>query len=156
MRKLTAALLVGLAIVTTSCATRTPGPGSTPTEGPPAPVDDPWPGRYRYVSTQVTQAGQPRALVGVAYIELDLTTVGSVSVYAGCNILSTPVRLNGARMWVGEVSSTKKACLPDLMAQDDWLRMFLEADPSVPSAGVVLVLQSADVVITLEADLSPS
>ena len=94
-------------------------------------------------------AEQPLALDGtlqVAFVD------GGVSVNAGCNTLFGPADLSGGTIALtGELASTKMACAPELMAQDDELAAFFSAGPTWALEGSVLTLTGGTTTITLDA-----
>lgn len=104
-----------------------------------------------YTTQVITTDGaeQPLALDGtlqVAFVD------GGVSVNAGCNTLFGPADLSGGTIALtGALASTKMACAPELMAQDDELAAFFSAGPAWTVDGEVLTLTGGTTTITLAA-----
>ena len=70
---------------------------------------------------------------------------------AECNTLFGPVDLSdGTVTLTGELASTKMACPPELMAQDDVLAAFFSAGPTWALDGEVLTLTGGSTTITLQ------
>ncbi|MBC8066714.1 MAG: META domain-containing protein [Deltaproteobacteria bacterium] len=78
---------------------------------------------------------------------------GSVGASAGCNSLSADhYDIAGSKLVIPGLSMTEKGCSSpagDLHAQDDWLRMFLEADPDFALDEPRLVLRDEAVTLVL-------
>lgn len=69
-----------------------------------------------------------------------------LAVNAGCNNISGGyTHDDGALAWDGPALSTKMACDPALMDQDQWLNSLLEDGVETSSDGADLVLSSGDV-----------
>lgn len=105
-------------------------------------------GTYSTQAITVDGAEQPLALdstLQVAFVD------GGVSVNAECNTLFGPVDLSdGTVTLTGELASTKMACPPELMAQDDVLAAFFSAGPTWALDGEVLTLTGGSTTITLQ------
>jgi heat shock protein HslJ len=129
-----AILLVPLLGMTAAC-----GGGGDRDPGGPAPET---PTGRVFLSTEVTEGGNTKPLVGGSRIQLAFDSEDGVGVEAGCNHIGGKVRFDGAKMVVTDLSTTDKACEPELMAQDDWLHKFLSATPTWRLSGHELVLTS--------------
>lgn len=68
---------------------------------------------------------------------------------AGCNGLAGRVNLDGGHLVVESPSMTEMGCPPDRMQADEWLRSFLDAEPTWELSGDDLVLAAGDQVVTL-------
>jgi heat shock protein HslJ len=121
------------------------GPTPIPTAPTPDGVE-----RRDFLSTSVTDGGQPRALVPNTVIRIGFRD-GHISASAGCNSFGAAYLIDGDRLMVDGGSITEMGCDGPRHAQDDWLFGLLEADPAIALDGDNLVLTSADgnTVITL-------
>jgi heat shock protein HslJ len=102
-----------------------------------------------FLSESVTEHGRPRPLVDGTRIRLAFTESGHVTASAGCNLFSGPVRVERARLVVGDLSSTDMACSSELGAQDEWLAGLLAGDPAYALHGQRLTLTVGATVIGL-------
>ncbi len=117
-----------------------------------------------YLSTAVTEDGNPRQLVANTRIRLEFAEVPNrndegprvydvLRAYAGCNRLGAAVAagelLADGRFWIDGVGSTARGCEPPLLAQDEWLTRFLVSKPSWQLNGDQLALTSVGTTITL-------
>src|SRR3990172_738506 len=66
-----------------------------------------------------------RTLVQGSTLRLAFSS-GQVSVNAGCNSMSGPYRIDGARLVVDELATTEMGCEPPLMDQDRWVADLLD------------------------------
>jgi heat shock protein HslJ len=117
-----------------------------------------------YLSTAVTEDGNPKQLVSNTRIRLEFAEVPNrneegprvydvLRAYAGCNRLGAAVAagdlLADGTLWIGGFGGTAKGCRPPLLAQDEWLTTFLMSKPSWHLNGDQLTLTSAGTTITL-------
>ncbi len=129
-----------------AATTTTTGPDTAPatstTVPPPVQLD----GRT-FVSTAAT------GFELVAGTEITLTFEGDrISASGGCNRLASTWSLNGDVLVVGGVVSTRMACEPAaLMDQDTWLSSLLESDPTVALDGDALTITEGQSSLTLLA-----
>lgn len=130
----------GLLLAVTGC-----GGGGTPA----APADPGLRG-HTFVSTTVTENGQPRALVGQSRVSLNFTDDGRLIAGVGCNTMAGPVRVDGGRIEVSEMGATAMGCEAPLHEQDSWLSEFLSGKPSWRRDGDNLVVSSANTEIVLQ------
>lgn len=121
-------ILAGLAIAVAGCGTAT---DSTTTSNA-APQDEPERLQGKtFLSTKVTENGQPRDLVADSRVSLEFTEDGRLSASAGCNNLRGEVDLGDGRISVPDIPRTEMGCMPaELMEQDEWLAKILLSDPS--------------------------
>ncbi|MGW1340033.1 META domain-containing protein [Kribbella sp. NPDC002412] len=117
-----------------------------------------------YLSTAVTEHGNPKQLVSNTRVRLEFAEVPNLNdegprvydvlrAFAGCNRLGAAVPsgelLTGGRLWIDGFGGTQKGCKPPLRAQDAWLCEFLMSRPSWHLNGDQLTLTSAGTTITL-------
>lgn len=103
-----------------------------------------------FLSTSVTENGQPKQLVAGTRITLSFAADGaSVGAYAGCNHMGGPGRIENARLVVGELASTLMGCDRGRNEQDSWLAAFLTGRPSIALTGDELVLSGGTTEIRL-------
>lgn len=101
-----------------------------------------------YLSTAVTQDGAPKALasddpISISFGESDL------SAQAGCNTLAGSAQITDGVLEVGQLASTRMACEPALMEQDQWLSEFLTAKPTTTIDDGTLTLTANDTTIDM-------
>jgi len=80
-------------------------------------------------------------------LEFDKKTLAAS---AGCNWTSGRYEIQEYNLHFKPGPSTLMGCPEDLLAQDKWLRSFLESGPGATTDGGSLVLSRGDVSITLE------
>jgi heat shock protein HslJ len=114
----------------------------------PATATAPLPEGRTFVSTGVTSAGQPKALVSGTTIRLRIPTADKISVQAGCNTAEGQARIEGTKLVVLDLASTAIGCDQALHAQDDWIGGFLRAGPTWQLTGNELVLTAQDMELT--------
>jgi len=87
----------------------------------------------------------------VAGTQIRLTFTGDqIGASGGCNQLNSTWSLDGDVLVVGEMASTKMACEPAaLMDQDTWVSSLLASDPTVTLDGDTLTLTEGQSSITL-------
>ncbi len=114
-------LLLAAALLLVACSATAPGappssptipptpPGPTPSDGAPPPSATTLDGRV-FLSVSVTKAGVERPLVPGTRIRLDFGKDGRLGVAAGCNTGGGTYTVDGARMSLGPIALTKKAC----------------------------------------------
>jgi len=102
-----------------------------------------------FESTRVTEQGAPKAMVPGTSVRLSFTADG-FSADAGCNRLSGPARVEGARLVVaGPLMMTEIGCPPALQEQDLWLRGLVSAGAGLVLDGDRLVLTSGTTTVEL-------
>ena len=110
---------------------------------------EPW-GRT-FLSTSVTENGQPKALVDGTRITLNFFADGHrLGAQAGCNQMGGPASFQGGRLVVSDMATTEMGCDPPRHAQDEWLARFLTSKPSWARGGATLTLDNGTVRIGLE------
>ncbi len=121
----------------------TSAPTSAPTSASDAAVTTADLDGASYVSTHVTG----HDLVADTQIQLGFDS-GSLSTYAGCNLMSGPYDVvGGVVRWTGPAASTMMACSDELTAQDAWLTQLFTDGADVAVDGSTLTLTSGQVTI---------
>lgn len=94
----------------------------------------------------------PAPVVPDTTITLTFRAPDRLAARAGCNTLGFRVLVGPDRLTVDDrFSSTRMACTPELMAQDDWLAAFLTDDPAYGYTGGTLTLTRGSATILLAA-----
>jgi heat shock protein HslJ len=94
-----------------------------------------------FLSTGVTENGQPKQLVAGTRIRLSFGEEGRrIAVNAGCNHMGGEARVENGRLVAGEMAMTAMGCDGGRSEQDDWLTKFLTGAPTISSSGSELVL----------------
>jgi heat shock protein HslJ len=110
---------------------------------------EPW--GKTFLSTEVTENGQPRPLVDGSRITLNFFDDGHrLGAQAGCNHMGGPASFQGDRLIVNDLATTEMGCDPPRHAQDEWLARFLTSRPSWARSGSTLTLDNGSVRIVLE------
>ena len=134
---LRAAAAVGLAVALAACGELAP---SDTTGGQ-------FVGRT-YLSSDVTQAGQPTELV--PRTQLSLTFVeGGISASAGCNSMSATGGIRDGVLELENLVITEMACDPDMMAQEQWWAALLLSQPRAEVGDRSLTLTSGDLAVAM-------
>lgn len=117
-----------------------------------------------YLSTAVTEDGEPKQLVPKTRIRLEFARVPNknadgprvydvVRAYVGCNRMGTAVAagelLTAGSLWIPGLGGTQVGCEPPLRDQEEWLKTFLTSRPSWRLNGDELTLASGGTTITL-------
>jgi heat shock protein HslJ len=138
------ALASALSLLTIAC-------GSDGEEAEQAPADL-W--GHTFISTTVTEDGEPRPLVPDTRIQVtfeEREEHGVARWEAGCNIFGTEVEITAESLLVGEIAGTEMGCRDDLHEQDEWLGGFFGSDPRWQLSDERVTLTSDETVIELEA-----
>jgi heat shock protein HslJ len=141
----TTLLFLALALATAACG-REPlsQPGAADSGG-----GEPW-GRT-FLSTSVTENGQPRPLVAGTRITLNFVADGHrLGAQAGCNQMGGQASFEGGHLVVGDLATTEMGCDPPRHAQDEWLARFLTSRPAWSRSGSTLTLDNGTARIVLE------
>jgi heat shock protein HslJ len=110
---------------------------------------EPW-GRT-FLSTSVSENGQPKALVDGTRITLNFFDDGHrLGAQAGCNQMGGPASFQDGRLVVDDMATTEMGCDPPRHAQDEWLARFLTSKPSWAREAATLTLDNGAVRIVLE------
>jgi heat shock protein HslJ/tRNA A37 threonylcarbamoyladenosine synthetase subunit TsaC/SUA5/YrdC len=117
-----------------------------------------------YLSTAVTEDGEPKLLVPKTRIRLEFARVPNknadgprvydvVRAHVGCNRMGTAVAagelLADGSLWIDGLGGTQVGCQPPLRDQEEWLTTFLTSKPSWRLSGDELTLASGGTTITL-------
>lgn len=117
-----------------------------------------------YLSTAVTEDGEPKQLVPKTRIRLEFARTPNknadgprvydvVRAHVGCNSMGTAVAagelLTHGRLWIDGIGGTQVGCQPPLRDQEEWLKTFLTSNPSWRLNGDELTLTSGSTTITL-------
>ena len=141
----TTLLLLALLLVAGACGReRLPQAGAADPNG-----GEPW--GHTFLSTSVTEDGQPRELVPGTRITLNFFTDGHrLGAQAGCNQMGGPASFAGGHLVVNDMSTTEMGCDPPRHAQDEWLAKFLTSRPTWDRSGSRLTLDNGTTRIVLE------
>ncbi|WP_180891042.1 META domain-containing protein [Haloechinothrix aidingensis] len=101
-----------------------------------------------FVSTSVSEGGEPRPLAGDTGVRLTFDD-GQLRAHAGCNHLHGNVRLQDGRLDVNRLGGTEIGCSPELAEQDEWLSGFLADGPTVELDDETLVLTGGETTMVL-------
>jgi heat shock protein HslJ len=126
------------------------GRGVTSQAGATGPArGEPW-GRT-FLSTSVTEDGQPRPLVAGTRITLNFVEDGHrLGAQAGCNSMGGGASFTGGRLVVGDLATTEMGCDAPRHAQDEWLARFLTGRPEWSRDGATLTLDNGSTRIVLQ------
>ena len=97
-----------------------------------------------YSVTSITVDGAEREVLGPVEVAF---TADTISVATPCNGMSGPVNYSESALTVGPLASTKMACEPALMEQDQVIANALAANPTWQLAGETLTLTGGGTVI---------
>ena len=149
MRAHTRTLLLPIALVA-ALALGACGRDGTTQAGAAGPGDaEPW--DRTFLSTEVTENGQPKVLVAGTRITLDFVKDGRrLGAQAGCNSLGGTAAFEGGRLIVNDLATTEMGCDPPRHAQDEWLARFLTSRPEWSRSGGSLTLDNGTARIVLE------
>lgn len=85
-----------------------------------------------------------RDLVEGTTIEL-LVEADTVNLGAGCNRMFGDYAIEDGRLVVGQLASTRMACSPESMDQDEWLIALMTSEPTVEIDGDRLTISDDEV-----------
>ena len=102
-----------------------------------------------FLSSAVTEDGQPRPLVEGTQISVEVSDDGRLIVNAGCNTMSGEATVDGDRLTAGQLATTEMGCDPPRHEQDAWLGDFFAAHPTYALDGDQLRLTSGATVVEL-------
>ena len=138
-------LTLGLALAALAAC----GRGAASHDGAAGGGEEPW-GRT-FLSTSVTENGQPRPLVDGTRITLNFVEDGHrLGAQAGCNSMGGQASFQDGRLVVGDLATTEMGCDPPRHAQDEWLARFLTSRPEWSRTGSTLTLDNGTARIELE------
>jgi heat shock protein HslJ len=122
MRTRTTITVLFLLVLSAGC-----GRGTISQSGADNSDGEPW-GRT-FLSTSVTENGQPKPLVEGTRISLRFSDSHEIGAQAGCNSMSGPASFEAGRLVVGDLATTEMGCDPARHTQDEWLARFLTSRP---------------------------
>lgn len=143
-------VIAGLAAVVSACS----GAGAAPSASSVPPSASPsvaaLAGRA-FLSTAVTQAGSPKALVPGTRIRIGFEAT-TLTAEAGCNTMSGAYAIAGGVLRLEQLAITEMACDPARSAQDEWLATFLTSRPSLVASATALTLDGGSTMIAFVSD----
>lgn len=103
-----------------------------------------------FLSTGVTENGQPKSLVQGTRILLNFSADGTkIGANAGCNHMGGDARVDNGRLFVGDMASTMMGCDGGRNEQDAWVAKLLMDKPTIQLTGAELVIKSATAEVRL-------
>lgn len=102
-----------------------------------------------FLSSAVTEDGQPRPLVEGTQIRIEFSEDGRVIANAGCNTMTGEATVDGDRLMAGQLATTEMGCDPPRHEQDSWLSDLFAANPTYELDGDQLRLTSGATVLEL-------
>lgn len=103
---------------------------------------------HTYVATDVTENGQPIAIVPETRIGLRFDDASHFGATAGCNGIGGDYEIRDGRLVTANVNVTMMACRDGPMRQEAWYYTFLRSSPTISRNTTGLVLTTGDVVVT--------
>ncbi len=101
-----------------------------------------------YLSTSVTEDGQPKPLVDGTTLTLTFTD-GGISAGAGCNTMFGSGGIVEGVLVVESLAGTQMACDSALMEQEQWWGQFLVAEPAADVGDRALTLRTPTAVVAM-------
>lgn len=141
LTRLAGPLLLLLLTGTAGCGKPGPAAGAEPPRGPRL--------GGTFLSSEITVAGKPHALVPGTRVSLTFTDDTRLVATAGCNSMSGPVRVDGGTLAVDDLATTDLGCDKPRHTQDEWLAGVLGAGPRWKLDGSTLTLTTADTTLVL-------
>lgn len=103
-----------------------------------------------FLSTSVTENGQPRPLAPNTRVRLQFTDDGRLVADAGCNSMQSPVSTSGGKLTLkGQLAMTAMGCPGPQQGQDSWLANIISAKPTWKLDGSTLDVTSGGTTIAL-------
>ena len=103
-----------------------------------------------FLSTAVTENGQPKELAPNTRVQLEFTDDGRLVADAGCNSMQTKVSTEDGRLRLdGELASTAMGCPGPQQGQDQWLAGIISAKPTWKLDGNKLDVTAGSTTISL-------
>ena len=139
LRRLPPAALIALVLATAAC-TSPHGTTSTTAPSPPEPaaLPDALTG-HRWLAEDIGSGG----VIDSAQTTLAFSSDGRAEGSGGCNQFSGPVSVDGDAMTFGHIASTRKACVPALLDQEQKFLIALAGTRSYTLDGSTLTLLDA-------------
>jgi heat shock protein HslJ len=120
---------------------------SAPTTSP-APVDVAGLTARTFVATDLTENGEPIAIVAGTRIQVSFGDASHFGASAGCNAMGGDYEIRDGRLMTANVLMTAMGCLGEVGHQEGRLFQFLQSGPTISRDATGLVLRTGDVVIT--------
>lgn len=137
MRMSVAVVVAGLAVAVSGCGSESASGGAS-LQG------------KSYLSTTVTENGQPKKLAPNTRIQLQFMPDGRLTANAGCNSMGADkVTTSDGKLGVKDLAITDMGCDAPRHAQDDWLSKLLTSGPAWKLTGDKLELSTSTTVISL-------
>jgi heat shock protein HslJ len=103
-----------------------------------------------YLSTAVTENGQPKQLAPKTRVRLQFTDDGRLVADVGCNSMQSKVSTSGGKLTLkGELASTAMGCPGPQQGQDAWLSKILSGEPTWTLDGSKLEVTGGSTTISL-------
>jgi heat shock protein HslJ len=104
-----------------------------------------------YLSTSVTENGEPKQLAPNTRVRLQFTDDGRLVADAGCNSMQSKVSTDDGKLTLkGELASTAMGCPGPQQGQDSWLAKIISAKPTWKLDGSKLDVTAGSTTISLE------
>jgi heat shock protein HslJ len=140
------AFAVTVALVAGACGGDDDTVGSD--DAPVTPDEPGSPADREFLSTAVTEDGQPRPLVDGTQVRLQFHD-GRLTADAGCNTMDGQVEIEPDRLVLDQLAVTEMGCDPERHAQDEWLARVLAGGPGYTVDGAALRIESGTTVVEL-------
>jgi heat shock protein HslJ len=103
-----------------------------------------------YLSTSVTENGEPKQLAPNTRVRLQFTDDGRLVADAGCNSMQSKVSTDDGKLTLkGELASTAMGCPGPQQGQDSWLAKIISAKPTWKLDGSKLDVTAGSTTISL-------
>ena len=102
-----------------------------------------------FLSTEVTENGQPRPLVAGTQISLVFGPENHVGIQAGCNSMSGPGEVTDREITTAGLATTDMGCDPALHEQDEWIAGLFAQGLAYTLDGDQLTLTADGTVVTM-------
>jgi heat shock protein HslJ len=103
---------------------------------------------HTYVATDVTENGQPIAIVPETRIALRFIDASHFAASSGCNDIGGDYEIRDGRLKTDNMRSFARLCLGERGQQESMLHVFLQSSPTISRDTTGLVLSTDEVVIT--------
>jgi heat shock protein HslJ len=102
---------------------------------------------HSYVAVDVTENGQPIAIVPETTIGLHFRDASHFGASAGCNGMGGDYEIRDGRLMTAHMYMTLKGCLGELGEQESMFITLLQSSPTISRDATGFVLGSGDVVV---------
>lgn len=141
-------LLALSAPMTRSTPTSSSAPATVDALPTAAPVDLAGLIGHTFVATDVTENGQPIAIVAETQIRLSFGDASRFGASGGCNAMGGDYEIRDGRLMITDMRLTLIGCLGERGQQEGRFIMFLQSSPTISRNTTGLVLSTGAVVIT--------